>query len=384
MTIAEMHLSIKNQVNKLATTAHQNLSPEQIDLLLNRAQDMFIKQRYENNNIKRKGLEESQKRIDDLRILLKRLGSMPIVGVEASGIYDTIVDTWKTVLPVDYMFLVESETKVWGDVCGTTDVDAESIKTTVGLCTARFSLPYTPALGSTAVISIGYSGNNNSSVVPMTTLTIPYTDANDVVTAIINATYVYTTGGYQFEALPGSTANTFKFCSSTYMNPLFQGIRVTYSVTNSSGVINSTSTYAAFYYDTNEVISTLQTYVPNTKLANFTSLAGTYIRSVNQHVQHDDLGNVLRDSFAKPYIEQPVIVIEEDFIYIYTDGTYMPIYEYIVYLRKPAQMDVTLGTNCELPYHTHNEIIDIAVQAILEIIESVRVQSHQMETLKQE
>lgn len=380
MTIADMHLSVKNQVNKLATTAHQNLSPEQIDLLLNRAQDMFIKQRYENNNIKRKGLEESQKRIDDLRILLKRLGSMTIVGVEASGIYGTIVDTWKTVLPVDYMFLVESETKVWGDICGTTDVDAESTKTTVGLCTARFSLPYTPASGSTAVITISYSGNNNASVVPMTTLTIPYTDANDVVTAILNATYVYTTGGYQFEALPGSVTDTFKFCSSTYMDPLLQGIRVTYTVITSSGVSSSTSTYAAFYYDTNEVLSTLQTYTPITK----TSLAGTYTRNVNQHVQHDDLGNVLRNSFAKPYIEQPVIVIEENFIYIYTDGTYMPLYEYIVYIRKPAQMDVTTGVNCELPYHTHNEIIDIAVQSILEIIESVRIQTHHMETSKQE
>lgn len=375
MTISEMHLSVKNQVNKLATTAHQNLSPEQIDLLLNRAQDMFIKQRYENNNIKRKGLEESQKRIDDLRVLLNK-PSVPlsIVSVEASGINGTAIDTWNTVLPADYMFLVESETYVYGDICEINDVFEDATKVAASNCTNQFQFVRIGAIPTTATITFQYSTNAGVSGTLIGSASFTNYSTANIATVLSTtlATTLSAVGGINFTVVAYPTVSyPYGFVvQADNMLPTGTGIIVTITI---AGI-----DYAQYYNFgfSKSSTATQYKYTPGT--------GGAYIRSLNQHVQHDDLGNVLRNSYAKPFIEQPVIVQEEDFIYIYTDGTYIPIYEYIVYLRKPVQMSITTLTNCELPYHTHNEIIDIAVQAILEIIESVRVQSHQMETLKQE
>lgn len=70
MTVAEMHILFKVFLDKIDSEAYPEILPEEIDIFLNEAQDRFIKTRYNINNIYRKGFEESQKRIDDLRNLV--------------------------------------------------------------------------------------------------------------------------------------------------------------------------------------------------------------------------------------------------------------------------------------------------------------------------
>lgn len=67
MTVAEMHTSFKILMDKLDSLNYANISPEQIDFILNREQDRFVKHRYDGMQARSIGLEESQKRSDDLR-----------------------------------------------------------------------------------------------------------------------------------------------------------------------------------------------------------------------------------------------------------------------------------------------------------------------------
>ena len=79
MTIAEQHIAIKALLNNLDSEAHQDIEHDVLDLFINRAIRRFMKQRYgKDSNVKKKGFEESQKRIDDLRHLIKR-GTTPAV-----------------------------------------------------------------------------------------------------------------------------------------------------------------------------------------------------------------------------------------------------------------------------------------------------------------
>jgi hypothetical protein len=71
MTIAEMHILFKVFMDKVDSSAYSEILREEIDIFLNEAQDRFIKTRYNINNIYGKGFEESQKRIDDLKGLVK-------------------------------------------------------------------------------------------------------------------------------------------------------------------------------------------------------------------------------------------------------------------------------------------------------------------------
>lgn len=78
MTIQEFHQNFKFRLDKLDSIAYPNFLPEEIDLILNQAQNRIVKQRYGTNNIKRKSFEETQKRIEDLKELLRTVVTIPV------------------------------------------------------------------------------------------------------------------------------------------------------------------------------------------------------------------------------------------------------------------------------------------------------------------
>lgn len=81
---------------------------------------------------------------------------------------------------------------------------------------------------------------------------------------------------------------------------------------------------------------------------------------------------------------KPLRLVYQDTIELITDGNYTIPYYYIRYLRKPTEVDVTTDTDCDLPEHTHDEIISIATSMVLENIEQPRYQSQMNELNKVE
>lgn len=71
MTIQEIHRNFKFGMDKLDNLNYPNFLSEEIDLLLNQAQDRFVKQRYGNTNVKRTSFEETEKRTEDLREIIQ-------------------------------------------------------------------------------------------------------------------------------------------------------------------------------------------------------------------------------------------------------------------------------------------------------------------------
>ena len=66
-----MHLEFKIGLDKILSLNAPGYTAEEIDVLLNNSQEQFIEQRAYRTNPKRTGLEEDQKRRDDLRELIK-------------------------------------------------------------------------------------------------------------------------------------------------------------------------------------------------------------------------------------------------------------------------------------------------------------------------
>lgn len=71
MTIQEAHRQFRFILDKADGANYPNFRPEEIDLLLNIAQDRYVKQRYGANNPKRSGVEQDQKRTEDLKALIQ-------------------------------------------------------------------------------------------------------------------------------------------------------------------------------------------------------------------------------------------------------------------------------------------------------------------------
>lgn len=107
MDVATMHYEFKVGLDKVDSLSNPNLIPEEIDVFLNNAVERFISQRGYGNNVHRTGLEETQKRMDDLRNIT----------LEASLTLDASTTANKpnghfVSLPADYRHAIDEELEV--------------------------------------------------------------------------------------------------------------------------------------------------------------------------------------------------------------------------------------------------------------------------------
>lgn len=112
MTVQEFHINFDILVDKTIDFESPYILPEQKDFWLNKAQDRFTKSKLYPNDPREKGFEETQRRIDDLRTLVKNPPE-----------YTPVQDGTKyiTQLPNDYLYLVRHRCKTT-DSYGVKDV----------------------------------------------------------------------------------------------------------------------------------------------------------------------------------------------------------------------------------------------------------------------
>ena len=87
--------------------------------------------------------------------------------------------------------------------------------------------------------------------------------------------------------------------------------------------------------------------------------------------QQDDFSEGERDPFNKSADEYPIYLqfVEGGvrIIKVYSDT--LPTQLRMTYLRQPVTVSITVPTNCDLPIHTHEEIVNLAVRKMLATIE---------------
>ena len=108
MNIQQMQYEFGIQMNQFDTPIE--LSSDDIEYWLNKAQIDLVKERYNGINRQRRGFEQSQERIDDLRVLIERNKELDTSYKKDSGTTDFEAD--KVLFPKDYMFLISQKSKV--------------------------------------------------------------------------------------------------------------------------------------------------------------------------------------------------------------------------------------------------------------------------------
>lgn len=190
-------------------------------------------------------------------------------------------------------------------------------------------------------------------------------------------------------------------------------VKTRYSGINSKGQsfeqtqkrIDDLRTLIGFY--TNSSLTTSTNY-PNAYTASLSSILSTipyywFALSEEAEITVDLVAervNIVECSLDKyaqkmqdPYSEhilhygtaKPLRLFSGTNVDLISDGTYSVTKYYLTYLKKPAEVAST-GTpvNCDLPEHTHDEIVKIAANMMLENIEQPRYQSHGMEVATME
>lgn len=118
MTVSQMHTEFKLRLDKIDASLLPNILTSEIDLVLNQAQDRFVKQRYSKTNAKHESFEETQKRTDDLKKLVRTVTLIP----SANAVDNIDSNAQFTILPVDYWFIVQERANVTYEDCKGDDV----------------------------------------------------------------------------------------------------------------------------------------------------------------------------------------------------------------------------------------------------------------------
>lgn len=154
-SIANWHLQFKIGYDKTDSLNYPNFLPEEIDVFLNKAIERFIEQRAYGTNSKKEGLEETQKRLDDLRNIIKNYTTTTFtntVNNKPNGVFIT--------LPEDYRHAIQEDIKINYTLCtGTlTNKIAKVIPVTHDrynrIIEDPFNKPY-----EDQIIRMGYEGN---------------------------------------------------------------------------------------------------------------------------------------------------------------------------------------------------------------------------------
>lgn len=107
MTIQELHNEFKVALDKVDSENYPDILPEEIDIFLNTNILKFISQRLYANNPRKEGVEETQKRFDDLLTLVTGV-TISSFQSPLSGKPNSLIAT----LPSDYWHTLEEEAQI--------------------------------------------------------------------------------------------------------------------------------------------------------------------------------------------------------------------------------------------------------------------------------
>ena len=387
MTVNEMHIAVNLGVQKIASFQADILLPQEIDFELNIAMMRFVKQRYNaSSNRQGRGFEQSQKRVDDLRNLVVTTSSSTISTggflFDALGGYiyttsNTNIYMERATLPLDYLFLVSVSAEAHYNCNGTildylvnNTVTNEWVKTDL-----------TPPAPGYVLAGVAYfDGTNWASIV-----NLPYGQE-------ISRDNLAITNNYLSGFFPSYNANVTETLNDT-------GAAIDPPVDSNHIYFANSSISLAADPVTGGYIRT--TWIPaggamasaltrdETSKSSYSvtrRTAPTAEQRISQcwFAQSDDIPTVMKDPFNRTSFDYIPYSIKENFIDIYTDNTFVVPRVYIVYIRKPKAISIISGIGCELPEHTHQEIVEMTIKSILEGIESQRYQSQSMETFESE
>jgi len=387
MNIQDMHLAVRQGVDKINSLQADLLLSEEIDIELNKAQTRFINNRLIIRN--GQGFEVSQKRIDDLRTLLREYENPVTFKEQISS--TVFVDSFR--FPSDYLYLVNQRSYVIRNNCEPINF---KIVNPAAVDVNHFLINFET-----------FALNNNSQIlVEIKAMADPASTAHvaNVIDPAILAGFTFPQDIEEYrQALldPANWEPGFELYWEKYLDvdkPNHIIVKIDDSVHSwfnfDASIVNATSGTNAVTQLVGITTAGNAGDDPSNQLqpGAYLSLSAQAFREAdaytdamwvaNKFVQHDDIFTLLNDPFNKTKPTGPLTTIRNDEIDIYTSDIFIIDKVKITYLRKPQRILLSLGQSCELPEHNHQEIVDMTVSSILEAFQDSRYQTNQIEEAK--
>ena len=367
-----MHIAVNLGVQKIASFQVDNFLPEEVDHELNIAMDRFIKQRYNPmSNRYQRGFEQSQKRIDDLRhlVVTTTLDTFSNGGVEFGE--DALFYSDRAALPNDYLFLVNLRATIV-DACEPTtfSINADERKF------QRISL--TPPVTGYILTGIKIYLDDDETLVAYNATGLTKDELLDPET-------------YTFSCIPSVSIEQLN-TSIVEQTPTADGnelyLRInpnTYPGTLATTLVWEHPTDSTTIGGTIEPVNVAMEESSNVATKRRVLASPKTVRiAKGKYSQLDDVYTLLDDPFNTTKSTYPLYTIEENFVDVYSTNEFVTQTVRVKYIRRPQRMSKSLGVGCELPEHTHQEIVEMAIKSILEGVQDSRYQSQSAETAESE
>ena len=388
MNVTEMHIAVQQGVDKINSLQADSLLSEEIDIELNKNMFRFINTKYGRNNLYRKGFEESQKRIDDLRTLVREYEAP--VSFKEQLKANIFVDTFQ--LPSDYMYLVNQMSCLWINNCKP----------------ITYNLVNPPSVSFFTLDLNNFVLNNatgdSTHFIAQINMIADITGTDPTSAVIWSPSPAFLASGWTPASYPANIEATKQ---DILDNPGvgFSIYWEEYETLNYPGqfiVIVDTDTHPWFNWDGSVGDISYAQGIPDIAVANGPAeqagqiMDTTYserrepvsfsdrIKEGNRFSQQDDIFKLLNDPFNETKHTSPLTTMRGRSIDIYTSDIFIIDTLKITYIRKPQEISLSLGTDCELPEHTHQEIVAMTVSSILEAISDPRYKTSLGEVTKNE
>ena len=495
MNIQNMHIAVRQGVDKINSLQADSLLSEEIDLELNKNMGRFINLKYGKNNQYGKGFEESQKRIDDLSTLItEHRGFTGFIDREGLGYYKGKY-LWREFyeLPFNYMHHIESscnslrgancqdknfKLEFYNDADYISNQDYEdNVKFFIipwadlqgdgGYAKSKFTIErgveiegsnseIDENLGNTATYLSGgpskkaiiwemLSDNSLLTVNEVGILNIGSVYKNYIVNHILN--------NHSDEVSIKWEKSGTKFYSDSFVviikpnSDLYKWVRTEEEASQIADTLadagnsfndegdwqvgpagdSSISHFESFIRigvlstpgvgednkikleDTEDLVGYKRKFANVLDTINASDAEGggkntsnTYWSKINDigrefegvntsitYIQHDDLHAMLKDPFNRPSKESILGIFTNKRIELFTLGPQTTAYIIpdsvkLKYLRTPLPLSLVQEIDCELPQHTHEEIVAMTISSILEGISDPRFKTHMNELVRQE
>lgn len=139
MNYNQLHTAVKIYADKTSSLELPAFEPEELDFWINSAIVKIVKTRYSGLNVKGESVEESQKRIEDLRTLIKETRISPTDPSSPATSYKP--NTVTAALPDDYWLAISEDVTL---TIGSTDVRGSVYQITSDRYSQLVNDPYSP------------------------------------------------------------------------------------------------------------------------------------------------------------------------------------------------------------------------------------------------
>lgn len=382
MYIVDMHNYVKQGLHRINSQIFRGYQSEQIDLVLNRAQDVVFEEEYSWLTDK-EGVERSRRNIGNIsNITVNNYNTTCILaydGTTPEYSIDGVPAKFKATLPPDCYYVQSVRPKIYYNPCGSITIGSYVSK---GMAVSVIPFVTNPdTLGADLFTGVLLSLDGTIPVInvqrvigyPAWTLyrfpedgpglAIHLTKAMDIRAQAHYFRAIYE--GYKGLYYPGCILILKDIQDDPTATPTLPGSALAASMTLTGIAYVHTENYTTF------------SYYPIPTLSNGSE---KYARGVIR--RHQESEDILSNAFHKPNYDDIPVWVAEKHLNMYSDGTFMIQSAQISYIRRPRPMSLLLNQGCELSESLHRKICDNAITYLLAITSRQNYQQAVMEDEK--